>query len=186
MRCAGRAFRRCSLASRRKATGWICAYSPPISDRARKFCQQMNRFTRAYSITKKISPRSSNASWIAAMCGSFNREAQSASRHNRSREFSFTQRCAATRFSATVRRNLVSRARYTSPMPPAPRRASTAKRPTVFPIRVRATAASGGVDCVLTRFLVLDRMLLVTDRFSRRNDSVSGLLDPLVLSEWYA
>src|ERR1700720_447836 len=77
------------------------------------------------------------------MWGSFKREANSASFHNRCLDFGSARIVGEMRFKATWRFKPVSSARYTSPIPPLPRRARMENLPTVFPARSNGAGSPG-------------------------------------------
>src|SRR5262245_43534134 len=68
------------------------------------------------------------------MWGWFRLETARASRSKRWRRSGLRARCSGSTLMATVRSRRVSRARYTSPMPPAPRGASTSYGPSFAPL----------------------------------------------------
>src|SRR6266542_1580261 len=67
------------------------------------------------------------------MCGCESEEIVFASRSNLSRTSEFSERCRGRTLTATVRSSRVSRALYTSPIPPAPNGDSTSYGPNLLP-----------------------------------------------------
>src|ERR1700751_6082744 len=108
------------------------------------------------------------------MWGSFKREANSASFHKRCLDFASARIVGAMRFKATWRFRPVSWARYTSPIPPPPRRARTENLPTVFPARSNVAGAAGLV-WVLGSAIGRDARLDTSCRYRVRTTS-TGLL----------
>src|SRR4029077_15592369 len=72
--------------------------------------------------------------------------------------------------TATARRSVVSSARYTSPMPPEPRRCCMRKRPTMAPVKSCCRAAPLGLDAgsgMRKSVLKCDKYLTATARKPR-------------------
>ncbi len=73
-----------------------------------------------YSITMKSMASADSISWMVTIFGWFRAEAARASWTKRRRRDSSVRRSAGRTLIATSRPRRVSRARYTSPIPPAP------------------------------------------------------------------
>ena len=86
-----------------------------------------------YSITRKSIPSCWPMSWRVQMCGWFRLAMVRASRSNRSRNSERSARCVGKTLMATMRSRRVSRALYTSPIPPAPICATTSYEPRRVP-----------------------------------------------------
>ena len=85
------------------------------------------------SITMKERPDACPTSWIVTMLGWFNEDAARASREKRARRTGSAENRSGRNLIATSRWRSWSRARNTSPMPPAPRRSTMTYRPTAVP-----------------------------------------------------
>src|SRR4026208_1748530 len=100
------------------------------------------------------------------MCGCFSLAMVSASRWKRSRNSAFNARCSGSTLMATSRPSRVSRALYTSPIPPAPSGASISKCPIFIPAeRLIALSISPRLASYhspyATRYLLLHRHFLL-------------------------
>src|SRR5438045_4895443 len=92
-------------------------------------------------MTRKSIPLALPTSYSVQMFGCVRAEIVRASRSKRSRDSVSAERCAGRTLMATERSSRVSRARHTSPMPPAPTRATTSYGPS------RSPAATDMVRC---------------------------------------
>lgn len=111
-------------AARPSATGTAMAIasrhdSVPLWSRARSVCPSSS------SITANGVSSTTPSSWIAMMLGCDRAATARASVSNRWRMAGSAAMCGAMTLMATSRPRRVSRARYTSPMPPAPSDAVT-------------------------------------------------------------
>src|SRR6266496_3902018 len=90
-------------------------------------------FPGTYSITMKSFPSADSISWMVTMFGWLRAEAARASWTKRRRRLSSAIRSAGRTLIATSRPRRVSRARYTSPIPPAPTSERTSYDPSFEP-----------------------------------------------------
>ena len=121
----------CALAS----PSATCAATPGSCARASGPRRSSSRrvFPSTSSIAMKAVSPSRPISWIVTMLGWFSAEAARASCSNRASRSRSCASASGRTFSATSRPRRVSRARKTSPMPPAPRGARTSYAPRRVP-----------------------------------------------------
>src|SRR6266853_6264878 len=114
---------------------------------------------------------------MLAMLGWFSADARWPSRTSRERSLSVDPAMGDMRLTATVRRSLVSSARYTSPMPPEPRRTCMRKRPIMAPVKSCWRAAPlGGNAGSCMRALVFSELVRIS--ISRHARARSGFNRP--------
>src|SRR3984893_8158163 len=100
---------------------------------------------------------------MVQMLGWFSEEIARASRSKRCFASGLSERCAGRILIATVRSRRVSRARYTSPMPPAPADAMTSYGPSLVP----GVRLMGGQNYNLSEHLMVFSSLLAVYGLSR-------------------
>jgi hypothetical protein len=106
---------------RRKTEGDVARDGDRLLERQRTLTERSRRVSpSSSSVTTYATAPSTPKSWIARMLGCDSAATAFASRSNRTRASGSAARCAGSTLTATSRLSLVSRARYTSPMPPAP------------------------------------------------------------------